>query len=61
MTPFLWEAAPRPAHLFDDIAHPELICFTTYACNTNTLNQKSKVMEGGGGEAIEMHAALSSN
>ena len=36
-----------PAHLFDDIAHPELICFTTYACNTNTQNNKSKITEGG--------------
>ena len=47
MTPFLWEAASRPAYLFDDIAHPELICFTTYACNTHKIHTKSKIMEGG--------------
>ena len=30
-TQILWEAAPIPAHLFDDIAHPELIGFVTFA------------------------------
>ena len=44
-TPILWEAAPRPVHLFDDIAHPELSGFTTYACNTK--HTISKIREGG--------------
>ena len=39
-------AAPRPAHLFDNIGHTELC---GYACNTNTQNQKSKIREGGRG------------
>ena len=41
-TPILWEAAPRPAHLFDDIAHPERSEFTTYACNTKHTISKIK-------------------
>ena len=47
-TQILWEAAPRPAHLIDDIAHPELSGFTTYACNTKH-GTKSKIIDQGGG------------
>ena len=43
-TPILWEAAPTPVHLFDDIAHPKLCGFTTYFCNIK--NQRSR--RGGG-------------
>ena len=59
--PFLWEAAPRPVQLFDDIAHPELHVsrLTTYACNTK--HTKSNIKEGGRGDGTEMNAVLSSN
>ena len=60
-TPILWEAAPRPAHLFDDIAHPELSGFTTYACNTKHTISKIKDQGGREGDVTEMHAVLSSN
>ena len=29
-TPTLWEAAQRPAHLFEDISHPVLRGITTF-------------------------------
>ena len=55
-------------HLFDDIAHPELSGFTTYACNTkHTISKISKskisakIKEGGRGDVTEMLAVLSSN
>ena len=54
-TPILWEVAPRPAHLFDDIGHPELSGLTTYACNTK--HTISKIKDQGGRETeTEMHA-----
>ena len=41
-TPILWEAAPRSAHLFDDIAHSKLSGFTTI--------QTHKIKDQGGRE-----------
>ena len=63
-TPTLWEAAPRPAYLFEEhFSSRTTWYYNIYQYHVHVIqNKKSKIKEGGrGGGVTEMHAVLSSN